>query len=390
MSKQAKRRPRPQGPLKGIRVVELAGIGPAPFAAMVLSDLGADVVRVDRASGPPPPHGANDVVYRGRRSVSVRFKNPVGVEVVLRLVEQAQAIVEPVPPGVAERLGLGPQACLGRNPGLVYGRMTGWGQDGPLAAKAGHDINYISVAGALWPLGEEGQPPLPPLNLVGDFGGGGMLLVVGVLAALLEAQSSGQGQVVDAAMVDGAALLMAFTWGMRAIGQWHDRRGANMLDGAAPFYRTYECSDGRFVSVGAMEPQFYAELMKLTGLDADESVPHQLDESGWPALRARLAGVFKSRTRDEWVSAAQDYDACLTPVLDFDEAPKHPHTTAREVFTTLAGATQPNPAPRFSRTPGAIQGPPAMPGDDTAEVLEDWLSLRGAEFDALRRTGGVR
>jgi alpha-methylacyl-CoA racemase len=356
---------------------------------MLLSDLGADVIRIDRAAGPPPPYGANDVIFRGRRSVGVDLKSPDGVELVLRLAEQAHAFLEPFRPGVAERLGLGPNECHARNPSLVYGRMTGWGQAGPLANKAGHDINYISVAGALWPLGQGGQPPVPPLNLVGDFGGGGMLLAVGVLAALLESRQSGQGQVVDAAMVDGAALLMSFIWGMRAIDFWSDRRSANSLDGAAPYYRAYECADGRYVSVGAMEPQFYAQLLALTGLDAAESMPDQLDESRWPETTERLVAIFKTKARDAWVAAAAQFDACLTPVLDFSEVPEHAHIRARGTFATVNGAVQPAPAPRFSRTPGAIQRPPAMPGDHTDAVLREWLEMPATEVDRLRAGGAV-
>jgi len=381
---------RASGPLKGYRIIELAGIGPAPFAAMVLSDLGADVVRIDRANAASPPFGANDVLYRGRRSVGVDLKSPDGVEVVLQLIEQAHVFLEPFRPGVAERLGLGPDVCLSRNPALVYGRMTGWGQDGPLAQKAGHDINYISVAGALWPLGQDGQPPVPPLNLVGDFGGGGMLLVAGVLAALLEERQSGKGQLVDAAMVDGAALLMSFVWGMRAIDMWTDRRSANPLDGAAPYYRAYECADGRYISVGAMEAQFYAQLVALTGLDEQQPLPEQEDPRHWPNTADRLRTIFKTKTRDEWVAAAAPYDACLTPVLDFDEVADHPHIRERETFTTVNGAVQPAPAPRFSRTPGAIQRPPAMPGEHTDEVLQEWLHMPAAGVERLRHSGALR
>jgi alpha-methylacyl-CoA racemase len=381
---------RASGPLSGFRVVELAGIGPAPFAAMVLADLGADVVRIDRANAAAPPFGVNDVLYRGRRSVGVDLKSSDGVEMVLRLVEQAHVFLEPFRPGVAERLGLGPDVCSARNESLVYGRMTGWGQDGPLSHQAGHDINYISVAGALWPLGQDGQPPTPPLNLIGDFGGGGMLLVVGVLSALLEAQRSGKGQVIDAAMVDGAALLMSFVWGMRAIEMWTDRRTANPLDGAAPYYRSYKCADGRYISVGAMESQFYAQLVELTGLDAHAPLPEQEDPRHWPEMAERLAAIFKTKTRDEWVVAAAPYDACLTPVLDFDEVAAHPHIAARGTFTTMNGAVQPAPAPRFSRTPGAIQRPPAMPGDHTDEVLQEWLNVPVREVERLRRTGALR
>jgi alpha-methylacyl-CoA racemase len=381
---------RSSGPLSGYRIVELAGIGPAPFAAMVLSDLGADVVRIDRANAASPPFGDNDVLYRGRRSVGVDLKSPNGVEIVLRLIEQAHVFLEPFRPGVAERLGLGPDVCHGRNPALVYGRMTGWGQDGPLAQKAGHDINYISVAGALWPMGQDGQPPTPPLNLVGDFGGGGMLLVVGVLSALLEAQRSGEGQVVDAAMVDGAALLMSFVFGMRAIDMWTDRRSANPLDGAAPYYRSYECADGRYISVGAMEPQFYAQLVTLTGLGEQPPLSEQEDPRSWPETVDRLSAIFKTKTRDEWVAAAAPYDACLTPVLGFDEVAAHPHIQARGTFTTVNGAVQPAPAPRFSRTPGAIQRPPAMPGDHTDTVLQEWLDVSAAEVARLREAGALR
>ena len=339
------------GPLAGYRIVELAGIGPAPFAAMLLSDLGADVVRIDRAAGAPPPYGGNDVIYRGRRSVAVDLKSAAGVEVVLRLAEQAHALLEPFRPGVAERLGVGPDVCHARNPRLVYGRMTGWGQEGPLAQKAGHDINYISIAGALWPMGSQGQPPLPPLNLVGDFGGGGMLLAVGVLAALLEAQQSGKGQVIDAAMVDGAALLMSFIWGMRAIDMWTDRRAANSLDGAAPYYRSYECSDGRYISVGAMEAQFYAQLVALTGLAGRGRCPLRTMR---PAGRRFVTGWPPSSRRRRATSGSpslKPYDACLTrcPRLrggartSASPGPRHVHRAERSRSTSTSAAIQPYP-----------------------------------------------
>ena len=376
------------GPLVGYRVVELAGIGPAPFAAMVLADLGADVVRVDRLAT-PPPHGTDDILYRGRRSIAVDLKQDVGRDLVLRLVDHADVLLEPFRPGVAERLGIGPETCAARNGKLVYGRMTGWGQDGPMAARAGHDIDYIALAGALWPLGDADRPPTPPLNLVGDFGGGGMLLVVGVLAALLEAQRSGRGQVVDAAMVDGAALLMTFVWGMRAIGLWQDQRSANPLDGAAPYYRTYECADGKYVAVGAMEPQFYAELVRGTELSRDK-LPEQLDESSWPDVSQRMEALFRTRTREEWCTRFEGVDACVAPVLDFDEAPRHPHNVARGTFVEHAGVTQPAPAPRFSRTPGAIQRPVAMPGEHTDEILAEWLGVTGADTREFRAMGAVR
>jgi alpha-methylacyl-CoA racemase len=379
---------RPPGPLAGVRVVEVGGIGPGPFAAMMLSDLGADVVRVDRPE--EDLRSTHAVLLRGRRSVVADLKSPDGLAVVLALVDRADVLIEGFRPGVAERLGFGPSVALERNPRLVYGRMTGWGQDGPYAALAGHDLTYLAVTGVLdaFP-GADGRP-VPPLNLLGDFGGGGMLLVVGVLSALLEAQRSGKGQVIDAAMVDGAALLMSFVWGMRAIEMWTDRRTANPLDGAAPYYRSYKCADGRYISVGAMESQFYAQLVELTGLDAHAPLPEQEDPRHWPEMAERLAAIFKTKTRDEWVVAAAPYDACLTPVLDFDEVAAHPHIAARGTFTTMNGAVQPAPAPRFSRTPGAIQRPPAMPGDHTDEVLQEWLNVPVREVERLRRTGALR
>jgi alpha-methylacyl-CoA racemase len=376
------------GPLEGYRVVELAGLGPAPFAAMLLADLGADVVRVDRPNASTPA-GRGDVVYRGRRSIAIDVKEPQGREVVLDLAGRADAFIEPFRPGVAERLGIGPDECFDRNRRLVYGRMTGWGQEGPLAARAGHDIDYIALAGALWPLGTEGEPPVPPLNLVGDFGGGGMLLAVGVLAALLETQRSGTGQVVDAAMVDGAALLMTFIWGMREIGVWSDRRSANPLDGAAPYYRSYACADERYVAVGAMEPQFYAALVRLTGLADEAPLPDQLDQSTWPDITDRLARIFRTRSRDEWCELAEGIDACLAPVLDFEEARNHPHNVVRGTFTEVDGVSQPAPAPRFARTPASISGPVALPGEHTDDVLSEWLARDADEIANLRAAGAV-
>jgi alpha-methylacyl-CoA racemase len=362
------------GPLGGYRVVEIAGIGPGPFAAMMLADMGADVIRVDRknavvggdASKPPP-----DLLNRGRRSVGVDLKQPGGAEVVLRLVAQADALIEGFRPGVAERLGIGPGECRERNPRLVYGRMTGWGQEGPLAGAVGHDINYISLAGVLGAIGRAGQPPVPPLNLVGDFGGGGMLLAFGVVCALLEAARSGLGQVVDAAMIDGSALLMTMFHGMTASGSWRPERGTNLLDSGAPFYDVYETADGGYVSVGSLEPQFYAELLRLSGLAAEDR-PAQLDRSHWPAMRKRLAEVFRSKTRDEWTALMEGSDVCFAPVLSMAEAPAHPHHAARHTFTEVAGIPQAAPAPRFSRTPGAISRPPAHPGQHTEEALRDW------------------
>jgi alpha-methylacyl-CoA racemase len=358
--------------LAGLKVVELAGIGPGPHAAMVLADLGAEVVRIDRPSGglqlgsPDAP----DPTLRGRRRVAADLKDPAGREAVLRLVEHADALLEGYRPGVTERLGVGPADCHARNPRLVYARMTGWGQEGPLAARAGHDINYISLTGALHAIGRAGERPVPPLNLVGDFGGGSMLLVVGVLAALWEAQRSGQGQVVDAAMVDGASLLVQMVWGLLGQGMWTDRREENVLDGHSPFYDTYTCADGRHVAVGALEPQFYAALLTGLGLDGEE-LPEQYDRSGWPTLRARFTEVFASRTRDEWAEVFTGTDACVTPVLAFGEVPRHPHIAARATVVERDGVPQAAPAPRFSRTAPVVPGPPADP-EPVDQVLADW------------------
>jgi alpha-methylacyl-CoA racemase len=379
------------GPLAGVRVLELAGIGPGPYAAMVLSDMGAEVVRIDRASqvsSSPPDRPPVDVLNRGRRSVGVDLKVPEGVEAVLRLVESADALIEGFRPGVTERLGLGPDECLGRNPRLVYGRMTGWGQDGPYASAAGHDINYIALAGALESIGRAGAPPTPPLNLVGDFGGGGLLLAFGIACGLFEAGRSGEGQVVDAAMIDGAANLMSMFWGFRAMGIWSPERGTNLLDTGAHFYDVYECSDGTYVSIGSIEPQFYAELLKRTGLDGDPDLGSQMDRSKWPALKTKLAEVFRSRTRDEWCAEMEGTDVCFAPVLSMDEAPSHPHHVARGTFETRDGIVQPAPAPRFSRTAPALDRPPAHPGQHTDEVLADW-GFADDEVAALRAAGAV-
>jgi alpha-methylacyl-CoA racemase len=378
------------GPLAGITVIELAGIGPGPFCGMMLADMGADVIRVDRAGsvqGGDPDRPPADLLARGRRSVGVDLKSPDGVEVVLSLVERADALIEGFRPGVTERLGLGPDECLARNPRLVYGRMTGWGQDGPYASTAGHDINYISLAGALDPIGRRGEAPLPPLNLVGDFGGGGLLLAFGIVAGLLEARASGQGQVIDAAMVDGAAALMTMTHSLRAMGIWNDERGTNMLDTGAHFYDVYETADGGYVSVGSIEPQFYAELLRLTGLEG-EDLPWQHDRAQWPALKERLAGIFRTKTRDEWCEIMEGTDVCFAPVLTIPEAVAHPHNVHRGTFVDVAGIPQPGPAPRFSRTQAAIARPPAHAGQHTDEILAE------AGFDAdrvakLRETGAV-
>ena len=379
------------GPLSGIRVIELAGIGPGPFAAMLLADMGADVLRVDRAQavrGGDPNQPSLDLLNRGRRSIGVDLKNPDGIETVLRLVERADALIEGFRPGVTERLGVGPDDCLARNPKLVYGRMTGWGQDGPLASAAGHDINYIALAGALDPIGREGEAPVPPLNLVGDFGGGAMFLAFGVACGLLEAQRSGEGQVVDAAMVDGAALLTTMFHGMMAMGFWRDERGTNLLDTGAHFYDVYECADGKFISVGSIEPQFYAELRRLAGLD-DSKWDAQMDRSQWPTLKEDISAVFRTKTRDEWTQLMEGTDVCFAPVLSLSEAPSHPHNQARGTFTELAGVTQPGPAPRFSRTTPEIQRPPAHAGQHTDEALADW-GFSGDEIAKLRDAGAVR
>jgi len=366
------------GPLQGIRVLEFAGIGPGPFCAMLLADMGADVVRIDRASS-AAGRAPVDPLLRGRHSLGVDLKQPAAVEAVLRLVAGADALVEGFRPGVMERLGLGPDVCLARNPRLVYGRMTGWGQDGPLAQAAGHDINYIALAGALEGIGRKGEPPLPPLNLVGDFGGGGMLLAFGVLAGLLEQKRSGKGQVVDAAMVDGAALLMSMFWGMRHIGMWSEVRGTNLLDTGAHFYEVYECADGKYVSLGSIEPQFYAELVKLAGLDAAQFP--QLDRPHWPDLKRRLGEVFKQKTRAEWCRIMEGSDVCFAPVLAMSEAPAHPHNVARRTFIELEGVTQPAPAPRFSRTPPEVARPPARAGEHGDQVLASY----GFGADEIRR-----
>ncbi|MCM4080198.1 CaiB/BaiF CoA transferase family protein [Paractinoplanes hotanensis] len=354
--------------LQGVRVVELAGLAPGPFGCMILADLGADVVRVDRPGGPLLPDGPLD---RGRRTVTLDLKTEAGRADLMRLVEHADVLVEGYRPGVAERLGFGPAECRTINPGLVYARMTGWGQDGPLAERAGHDIDYIAVAGALEPLGRAGQRPHAPINLLGDFAGGGMLLAVGVLAALLERTRSGLGQVVDAAMVDGSALLTTFLHGMIGGGAWPGGRGANLLDGGAPFYDTYETADGGFMAVGALEPPFYQALLSGLGLQ-DEELPGRDDQSGWPELRDRFASRFASRSRDEWTEVFAGLDACVAPVLSPAEAPAHPHNRARRTFLDVAGVTQPAPAPRFGRTPAREPQPPAAA--TVAEVLDDWTA----------------
>jgi alpha-methylacyl-CoA racemase len=359
------------GPLVGVKVVEIAGLGPAPFGAMVLADLGADVTVVDRADrvwGNDPAGEKHNVYGRGRRSVGVDLKAAGGPEVVARICESADVFVEGFRPGVAERLGIGPDLLCERNPQLIYARMTGWGQDGPMAAKAGHDINYISLAGPLAHIGRRGDPPTVPLNLVGDFGGGGMLLALGVCAALVERATSGRGQVIDAAMVDGAALLTAPIYPAFGMGFWHPERGTNALDGGAHFYDCYECADGGYVSVGALEPQFYEQLLIGLGLQDDE-LPEQADETQWPSMKERFAAIFRRRTRDEWVDVFADLDACFAPVLDMGEVADHEHNRARKTFATVDDVSQPAPAPRFSRTPPELDRPPAPAGHHTDEVL---------------------
>ncbi len=360
-----------QGPLSGVRVVELAGIGPGPFAAMLLADLGADVVRVDRPDGPGLAiDPAYDVTNRNKRSVIIDLKAPDGPARVLDLAAHADILVEGYRPGVAERLGIGPEACHARNPKLVYGRMTGWGQDGPLAPRAGHDIAYIALTGTLGMIGPPDEPPPAPANLLGDYAGGSLYLVVGVLAALHHARATGTGQVVDAAIVDGTAHLSAMIHGMMATGGWQDRRGANLLDGGCPYYGTYEAADGRYMAVGALEPRFYDTFLALLGLT--DFADARKDWTRWSELRQAVAARFKSRTRDEWTAVFEGTDACVAPVLSLSEAPHHPHLSARGTFTDHDGLTQPAPAPRFSATPTTVRTGPARPGADTADVARDW------------------
>lgn len=378
------------GPLSGVRVVELAGIGPAPYGCMLLADAGADVIRLERmvGAGARPSEGSHwDLLARSRPSVGVDLKRPEGVSLVLDLVAGADALVEGFRPGVAERLGLGPEDCWERNRRLVYGRMTGWGQDGPLAPRAGHDIDYIALSGALWSIGRVGDRPVPPMNLVGDFGGGGMLLAFGVAAALLEARRSGIGQVVDAGMVDGSASLTTMVHALHHQGVWDEERGVNLLDTGAPFYEVYGTADGGYVAVGAIEPQFYTALLEGLGLDP-EQLPAQMDRSHWEETKSRFAAIFASRTRDEWEKVFEDTDACVAPVLSPWEAPAHPHNRARSTFVETGGVTQPGPAPRFSRTPGEIRRPPSPPGADSDEALTAW-EVDPSRVAALRRNGVV-
>lgn len=364
----------PSGPLHGVRVVELVGIGPGPFAAMMLADLGADVVRIDRPGGGAlqvaPPE--RDILGRGRPSVALDLKSDRGRDTVLRLVEQADILIEGFRPGVAERLGVGPKECHARNPKLVYGRMTGWGQDGPLASTAGHDINYIAVAGGLDPIGRAGGPPQVPINLLGDFGGGALYLVAGVLAALTHARESGEGQVVDAAITDGVAHLLSMIVSMQQSGAWNTQRGTNLLDTGAPFYDVYETSDGRWMSVGGLEPQFWAAMEATLAEHGVDDLPDRNDIAQWGALRERLAAVFVTKTQAEWAEIFAPTDACIAPVLPLDEAPHHPHNAARGTYIEHEGLMQPAPAPRFSATPATLTTPPARPGQQTREALAAW------------------
>ncbi len=372
------------GPLEGVRVVEIAGRGPGPFAGMMLSDMGAEVIRVDRPRAPERPQSPDaelELVFRGRRSVLVDLKEPGGAEVVLRLVEGADALYEGYRPGVAERLGIGAEHCLSRNPRLVYARATGWGQTGPLAQRAGHDINYIALAGALEPIGHRGGPPEIPLNLVGDYAGGGMLLAFGIVCGVLESRTSGQGQVIDAAMLDGASLLMTLFHGRRAAGVWSDERGTNYIDSGAPFYNVYETKDSRYVAVGAIEAKFHQELLRKIGIECDDASLLTARER-WPELHEQLTRTFKTRTRDEWATLLEGTDSCLTPVLGLGEVADHPHNVARESFIELGGVRQPAPAPRFSRTRPEVRRTPPVPGNASYEVLVDW-GFTTSEVDDL-------
>ena len=380
------------GPLHGVRILEIAGIGPGPFAAMMLADMGAEVVRVDRVQAvrddATGPHW--DVMLRGRRNVALDLKHADGVETLLSLVERADVVIEGFRPGVMERLGVGPEVCLARNPKLVFGRMTGWGQEGPYANSAGHDINYIALAGALAHFGRAGEPPTPPLNMVGDFGGGGMLLAFGVVCALLEAQRSGKGQVIDAAMVDGSAVLMSMFWAYRNVGMFDEHaRGVSLLDTGAHFYDVFECADGEWVSVGSIEPQFYALLLEKTGLPGNPEFTNQMDKTQWPTLKRKLAEVFKTKTQSQWNEIMEGTDVCYAPVLRMGEAAQHPHNVARNTFIEVAGVTQPAPAPRYSRTTTNLPTAPAHAGEHTRAVLADW-GVDAVRIDTLIASGAIR
>ncbi|MEM7570744.1 MAG: CaiB/BaiF CoA-transferase family protein [Pseudomonadota bacterium] len=379
------------GPLKGLKIIEIAGIGPGPFAAMMVADMGADVIRLDRARGPNPgiqSAAKKDILNRGRQSMAVDLKNPEAIALVLDLVEQADGLLEGFRPGVMERLGLAPEVCLQRNPKLVYGRMTGWGQEGPWAPRAGHDINYIALAGALHAFGRKGEKPTPPINMVGDFGGGGMLMAFGMVCGLLEATRSGKGQVVDAAMVDGSALLMTMIHAFMAMGTWRDERGVNLLDTGAHFYDVYETADGAYMSVGSIEPQFYQELLEKTGLADDADFSAQMNPASWDALKEKLAHAFAQKTRQEWEEIFDGSDACVAPVLSISEAPDHPHNAARNAFLEQDGIVQAAPAPRFSRTPAAAPQPPASPGEHSTDILTRW-NIDPARVEELLEAGAI-
>ena len=375
------------GPLSGVKVVEVGGIGPGPFCGMLLSDMGAEVVRVERKGQADLIPPKLNILHRGRKSIAVDLRRPEGLAAVLRLIEQADMLQEGFRPGVMEKLGLGPDVCLERNPKLVYGRMTGWGQDGPLSQAAGHDINYIALTGALHAIGTKGGKPVPPLNLVGDFGGGGLFLAFGMVCALFEAQRTGQGQVVDAAMVDGASVLMTMFFSFKAAGLWSNTRGTNLLDGGAHFYDTYETADGKYVAIGSIEPQFYALLLEKTGL-TDPDFQNQLDFDKWPEFKQKITEVFKLKTRDEWCELMEGSDVCFGPVLTMDEAVKHPHNVARKTFVEIDGIVQPAPAPRFSRTKPDTPGPAPEPGTHNHEVLRNW-GFSDDEVEELKATGAV-
>ena len=380
------------GPLSGYRIIEIAGIGPGPFAAMMLSDMGAEVIRVERTQAVRDGGGYpnQDILQRNRRNIAIDLKSEAGRDALLKLIETSDALIEGFRPGVMERLGLSPDACMARNRKLVFGRMTGWGQEGPYAQAAGHDINYISLAGSLAHFARAGEAPVPPLNLVGDFGGGGMFLAFGVVCALLEAQRSGAGQVVDAAMVDGASTLMTMFWAFKAMGAFdEDKPGTNLLDTGAHFYDVYACSDAKFVSIGSIEPQFYAQLLQLTGLDSDPEFAAQMDHAQWPHLKERMTEVFATKSRDEWCALMEHTDVCFAPVLTMSEAAQHPHNVLRESYVDFAGVVQPAPAPRFSRTKPLITLPPARPGEHTREVLADW-GFDSLMIDSLFEAGAVK
>jgi alpha-methylacyl-CoA racemase len=370
------------GPLSGIKIIEVGGIGPGPFCGMMLSDMGANIIRVERKGGLSLSDPKYDLLTRNRKSISINLRNPQGAETLLKMIEQVDALQEGFRPGVMEKLGIGPDNCLKRNPRLVYGRMTGWGQEGPLARAAGHDINYIALSGALHSIGRKDQCPVPPLNLVGDFGGGGMLLAFGMVCALLEIQKSGQGQVVDAAMTDGSATLMTMIYGLKAAGLWTNKPGTNLLDTGAHFYDTYETADKKFIAIGAIEPQFYELLLKFAEID-DPDFQNQLDFAQWPQLKEKLTILFKTKTRDAWCKIMEGSDVCFAPVLSMSEAPEHPHNKQRNTFIENNGVLQPAPSPRFSRTAPEIKNPPPTPGQDTESVLADFGFSVG-EIDSLK------